>query len=137
MQVQYVFVYGSLKAGSWNHRVLGDSEFVGKAQTLEEFVLVDCGFPYLIVPDSLSKGLTMPKPAPVVGEVYKVIDEAVMASLDALEGVEYNHYRQYRTDVAMLDQSDLVNVLCYAACDPDEKLSLPACPINKEGCYEW
>ena len=136
MQTQYVFVYGSLKAGSWNHRVLGDSEFVGEAHTLEEFVLVDCGFPYLIVPESLSKGRTMPKPVPVVGEVYKVIDKAVMASLDALEGVAYNHYKHLTTDV-MMGNNEVLSVTCYVACDPDEKLSLTVCPINKEGCYEW
>lgn len=136
MVPKHVFVYGSLKAGSWNHRVLGDSEFVGKARTLEEFVLVDCGFPYLIDPESLSEWARGPKSAPVVGEVYKVIDEAVMASLDALEGVAYNHYEHLTTDV-MMGNNEVLSVTCYVACDPDEKLSLTVCPINKEGCYEW
>jgi gamma-glutamylcyclotransferase (GGCT)/AIG2-like uncharacterized protein YtfP len=82
---QLVFVYGSLKHGFGNHRVLGTSRFVGRGQTLPQFDLLDCG-PYpAIIPGSHV----------VTGELYNV-DAEVMRDLDRLEGNGVLYLRQKR-----------------------------------------
>lgn len=131
----FVFVYGSLKRGSYNHCVLGGSEFIGCGATTEEFILTDCGFPYMIVPESLSEDAQGAIPARVVGEVYKVTDGSVRAALDSLEGVGYCHYKHRTTDVELNEQ--VFTCLSYVPCDPDGAYNHPLCFFNKEGFYEW
>lgn len=72
---ELVAVYGSLREGMGNHRVLGGSTMVGKA-TVGGFDMFSLGgYPYC-VPD---------KTGEIVVEVYQVSEE-VGQSLDALEG---------------------------------------------------
>lgn len=81
-----VFVYGSLKAGFGNHRLLSSSEFVstGELDNAELYSLG--GFPAVIVGnDSVS------------GEIYEV-DEATLKALDALEG----HPRFYKRETHLI-----------------------------------
>ena len=97
---EFVFVYGSLKQGHWNNYILGTSELVAEGNTLEDFVLMDCGFPFAVeaksVDDSLSHLVS-----PVLGEVYKVSDESVISSLDRLEG-EGSMYKRRRVKISDL-----------------------------------
>jgi gamma-glutamylcyclotransferase (GGCT)/AIG2-like uncharacterized protein YtfP len=72
-----VFVYGTLLAGESNHRVLGDSECLGRAVTRPGFRFVDCGY----YPAALTDGETA-----IVGEVYRV-NEVTLERLDYLESV--------------------------------------------------
>lgn len=89
-----VFVYGSLKRGYYNHRLLARAEFVGAAQTETRYRLLDLGpHPALIEYPTA--------PLAVVGEVYR-IDAATLADLDRLE-VEGTEYRRIVVPVAMLD----------------------------------
>ena len=139
MKSRLVFVYGTLKRGHGNHCVLGASKFVCDAVTTAKYILVDCGFPYLIVPEELPEAYKKPETARVGGEVYEVTDEAVMASLDRLEGVSYGHYRHLNTEV--WDENDTTEdptklVVAYAGCDPVSLLRLTPCPIVNE-CYKW
>lgn len=70
-----VFVYGSLRQGMGNHRVLGDAEFLGNA-TIEGWAMVSLGaYPAIYRCDGLS----------VIGEVYRC-DDLTFARLDLLEG---------------------------------------------------
>jgi gamma-glutamylcyclotransferase (GGCT)/AIG2-like uncharacterized protein YtfP len=72
-----VFVYGTLKKGHGNHRLLRNSEFLGRAVVHGQWQMADLGaFPAVV--DAASVG-------PVFGEVY-LIDAEVFASLDLLEG---------------------------------------------------
>ena len=81
-----VFVYGSLKKGFHNHRVLGDSEFVC-TDILSGYSLVDLGsFP-----------MALPNPdGCILGEVYYVTPETLEA-LDRLES-EGSFYKREVVD---------------------------------------
>jgi gamma-glutamylaminecyclotransferase len=74
-----VFVYGTLKRGQRNHRLLQDQEFLGQARTLPGYRLYDCGRYPALVEDS-KNGLA------VWGEVWKV-SEPVLRQMDEYEGV--------------------------------------------------
>lgn len=125
-----VFVYGSLKSGNWNNTVLGDSEKVADGETEENFVLTDCGFPYM-VPESDCEGRTEAKRLPVVGEVYEVTKDAVMRALDGLEGVAYGHYKHRLVNIKGVGEC-----LAYVPVDPDSALRYRTCEEN-EGKYLW
>jgi len=74
----YVAVYGSLRQGLGNHRLLEQSELVGIHTVSLNYQLVDLGsFPGLLH--------TKWKTNPITVEVYAVDDET-MESLDWLEG---------------------------------------------------
>lgn len=71
-----VFVYGSLKQGFGNHRLLEGSKYLGEAVTKPEFTMYDLGaFP----------AITRGGSSEIHGEVYEV-DDNVFQRLDALEG---------------------------------------------------
>jgi len=75
--VHTVFVYGSLKRGFGNHRLLENEgvKFLGEAETPARFKMLHLGgFPGVVPGDQSIKG-----------EVYEVNDE-VFQSLDWLEG---------------------------------------------------
>tara|TARA_R110000765_G_scaffold2440_5_gene7463 strand:- start:1810 stop:2730 length:921 start_codon:yes stop_codon:yes gene_type:complete len=72
-----VAVYGTLKKGYGNHRLLADSEFIGKAKTEYTYPLLVNGLPYLY--DEMGVG------EQVRLEVYDV-DDKTFDALDSLEG---------------------------------------------------
>jgi gamma-glutamylaminecyclotransferase len=73
-----VFVYGTLKQGYGNHRILEGKSFLGPAVTIGRFNMLNSGFPVLIPADD---GL------PVKGEVYDITgDLDTLDRLDQLEG---------------------------------------------------
>ncbi len=74
-----VAVYGSLRQGFGNHRVLKDSEYLGTFKTNDLFTMYSLGaFPY-IKPDE-KNGI------PITVELYKVISDNIAYGLDCLEG---------------------------------------------------
>jgi len=88
-----VFVYGSLKKGEWNNRILGDSDLLSETVTKGDFCLGNVGFPYAfsaaITPDEYKKLLH-----PVRGEVWKVDTFRTFLSLDGLEGYPHHYNRR-------------------------------------------
>lgn len=75
--IHTVFVYGTLKKGFGNHRLLEDAEYVGDAETTSDtYTMYNLGS----FPGVKEGGSTR-----VTGEVYKVNDEE-LASLHRLEG---------------------------------------------------
>lgn len=71
-----VFVYGTLKHGYRNHRVLSDSRFICDAESCESLALFDAGaFPAITHGGDLN----------VQGELYEC-DEDTVRRLDRLEG---------------------------------------------------
>lgn len=79
--MERVFVYGTLKSGYGNNRLLASSEFIGEAVTEEAFHLCELGaFPGMLEADEHEGD-----PLLVSGEVWEV-DEKTFASLDRLEG---------------------------------------------------
>lgn len=96
-----VFVYGSLRRGQTNHRILEGSAMVATARTLGRFRLVDLG----AYPALLPGGTTA-----VVGEVYEV-DGPTLERLDRLEG--HPHY--YRRELIELDDRQIAYVYVFVA----------------------
>lgn len=94
----YAFVYGSLKRGFGNHRLLEGSEFIGEARLSRCGAMYSLGgFPAVTLGNRVS---------PIHGEVYR-IDEDTLESLDILEG----HPRFYqRTTVTVLMEDDIADV---------------------------
>jgi gamma-glutamylaminecyclotransferase len=88
-----VFVYGTLKAGRSNHRLLATATFVGQGATVKSFRMGDCGFPVLLESKKDRLGC-----ARVQGEVYEV-DDATIERLDALEA----EGRMYRREVHKIE----------------------------------
>jgi gamma-glutamylcyclotransferase (GGCT)/AIG2-like uncharacterized protein YtfP len=87
-----VFVYGTLKSGQSNHRLLEGAHYVGQAVTIRPFHLLDNGgFPVVI--DE--------RKHPVAGEVYEV-DGAILSNLDRLEG----HPTWYKREEVTVDLGD-------------------------------
>ena len=75
---ELIFAYGSLKRGFYNHHILVEGEFLGKAQTKERFSMVSFGtYPAAIKIDG--NGFYL------LGELYRVTGKA-LKELDDLEG---------------------------------------------------
>lgn len=107
-----VFVYGTLKKGFSNHRVLNNSKFLGAAYTQEKFSLYCNGFfPYIVKERDSNIN--------VHGEVYGV-DDKTLRSLDALEGYNQksttNLYDRQIHQV-YLNNKDLMEVYIYVLDD--------------------
>lgn len=135
--MSYVFVYGSLKMGHWNHHLLdykpqGSTAFFGDVLTKDKYTLTDCGFPYLV-----DGGKNVEH---VVGELYEVVDKKVFEVLDALEGVAYNHYKRKTIEVYDPGSGEVIEAQTYLVCNKDQALNLPLCPVEEgygESYYEW
>ena len=81
-----VFVYGTLKKGLYNHRLLSKAKFVADARTREKsfaLLLAKAGYPYLI--------RTTDDPLSVPGELYECNDDT-LAALDVLEEISTGMY---------------------------------------------
>lgn len=79
MGTTFLFVYGTLKRGARNHRLLADQEFVSSATTAPKYRVYDLG-PYPGLTRDEATGLA------VRGEVFAVT-ECALAELDDFEGV--------------------------------------------------
>lgn len=88
-----LFVYGTLKRGCRNHRLLAGQQFLGKARTVAGYRLFDLGeYPGMIVDATDHTGVT--------GELWS-IDADRLAELDAFEGVPEGLYQ--RASVRLLE----------------------------------
>ncbi len=91
----FVFVYGTLKQGYGNHRLLANSRFVSFGHTKGQFKMYNTGFPVV---------LAEPKEGRVVGEVYEIDPDRTLPGLDRLES-NGHMYTRHETDVELLDGS--------------------------------
>jgi len=85
-----IFVYGTLRKGFGNNRLLKDSRFVGDAVTVRRYGMYASGIPYVHEDEAFCT---------VVGEVYEV-DIDTLLKLDRLEG-HPNFYRRKTVDVCL------------------------------------
>lgn len=137
-----VFVYGTLKGGCGNHRVIArhGGEFVDTATTGRAFGLRDCGFPYMVDPyRAIGPGVDA---RPVRGEVWRV-SRACVADLDRLEGFRRhgdpsNHYDRVRVRVRF-EFGGSSRVWAYVASSETttRALAFPKCRADAFGRYEW
>lgn len=122
---QHVFVYGTLKEGFGNHRVLSSSRKVGEAITCSDsYSMIDGGFPTVVLGGKFH----------VKGELYEVVDERVMRNLDMLEGVPtlFDHHKtQVKVD------SDVYDALMYVGANPKWINGRNQVIPNEENVLEW
>lgn len=86
-----LFVYGTLKRGGGNHAFLAGQRFLGEARTAPGYTLYSLGdFPGMVRAPGDTAGVT--------GELW-VVDDACLAELDELEGLDEGHYE--RIDVIL------------------------------------
>jgi len=80
--MELIFVYGTLRTGFGNNRMLEDSKLIDVARTMEEYAMYDGGVPYVSYGEKVSQ---------IYGELYEV-DERTLLAIDMLEGhpVFYN-----------------------------------------------
>jgi gamma-glutamylaminecyclotransferase len=86
-----VFVYGTLKKGYGNHRLLSGATCIGATQVEGPHRMVDLGYFPGAVRVDLERG-----PGVLRGEVYEVTTE-ILGSLDLLEG-HPNFYERAKID---------------------------------------
>lgn len=134
-----VMVYGSLKEGFGNHRLLIGQEFLGTFETADpEFFMISLGaFP------GVHKGGS----GRILGEVYRV-DEDCFRSLDALEGNGYfytreevNAYCVMRPDGTVPGEMEVIQTWMYLLPRDDRQWGIA--PQDKNdlesmtGVFEW
>lgn len=91
-----LFVYGTLKRGFCREHYLSDSSFIGVADTVAAYRLLDCGDYPALVTDGQSS---------IRGELYDVT-EAKMSILDRVECVEFGLYQ--RATIQLANGSDAI-----------------------------
>jgi gamma-glutamylaminecyclotransferase len=98
----YVFVYGTLKRGGENHRVLAGQRFVGPARTEPAFRLYQLdGYPGMVAaPGGLS----------IEGEIWEV-EASALSRLDQLEGTDSGLY--VRMPIRLLPPHETTKVETY------------------------
>ena len=118
-----VFVYGTLKSGYGNNRLLEGHTFVGSF-VVNGFKLYNYGFP-AAKEDENSK---------VRGEIWDIGDD--QHTLRRLDGLESEGYMYHRKEVDVVDFEE--KAFMYVGedkvfhFDPSRE-----CPINDQGEYEW
>lgn len=127
-----VFVYGTLKKGIHNHRLLASSDFIGNAYTLDTFKMFHVGFPVIKFSDH-------PDAKSVYGEVYDVDDET-LKRLDSLES-EGHMYDRKQINVMLDNDPDTVdaNVSVYVGNDGywDDTQHPEYTSVNVHDELEW
>jgi gamma-glutamylcyclotransferase (GGCT)/AIG2-like uncharacterized protein YtfP len=93
-----VFVYGTLKQGHRNYRLLKDSKFLGVGFTADKFDMLDAGFPVLLPNEDGQR---------VKGELYEINDD-VLERLDDLEG----EGRMYDRKVVQIYSGETLDNVC-------------------------
>lgn len=77
-----ICVYGTLRSGFSNHRVMGDSELIGTGKTTEKYKLTASGIPFVSPKEQISN---------VTVEVYSVTPQQ-LPRIDGLEGYNPNDH---------------------------------------------
>ena len=95
-----VFVYGTLKRGIHNHRLLEGSDYIGEAYTIDTFRMYTTGFPVIFHSEE-------PDAKAVFGEVYDV-DDDTLKRLDQLEA-EGSMYNREKVNVICVDAGKIID----------------------------
>lgn len=99
-----VFVYGTLKSGYGNNRLLLTSKFIGNCRTTSPWMLdADGGIPFL---HKIRDGKH------VIGELWEV-DDQTFANLDRLEG-HPTFYERDKISVDLIDSSPVWSRIVWA-----------------------
>jgi gamma-glutamylcyclotransferase (GGCT)/AIG2-like uncharacterized protein YtfP len=119
-----VFVYGTLKSGSYNNRLLADSTLLGVGTTRERWTMLDGGFPVVLPGED----------GYVVGEVYEIGHKFTLARLDRLESNGYMYQREV-VDI-VLSSGETIKAWMYVGL-PHWRSRKHSLISPKIGCLEW
>jgi len=109
-----LFIYGTLKRGHSRAGALKEQRFLGEAQTVPKYRMVDCGdYPGLVAAD---EGVS------IAGELWEV-DQACLDMLDELEGVSLNLFRRAAVELQPPYRNEEVVVYFYQG----NTVGLPDC----------
>ena len=125
-----VFVYGSLKEGEWNNRLLSSSFKLSTTSTADLFIMGNVGFPYSVPKEHVPEELTLTY-LPVEGEVWEVDDIFTFMSLDSLEGEGSHYHRELRS------MKDGTKVWMYVQRDWETLHYCTQCETTEKGEYRW
>ncbi len=101
-----VFLYGTLKRGGSNHAFVARQRFLGPARTVPGFTLYSLGdYPGMVRAPGDTAG--------VAGELW-VVDDACLAELDKLEGVDEGHYERHDVVLAPNHLASSAQTYLYA-----------------------
>lgn len=129
-QCSYVFVYGTLKTGYGNNKLMRFATCVGERTTKDGYIMGDVGCPYVfpkqVVPAKYHSFL-----APIKGEVWDVADEGTLIDLDMLEG-HPSHYQR-----KLVELSDDTKAWCYLQHDWYMAQFCDAVGQDEEGNWVW
>lgn len=124
-----IFVYGTLKRGHHNHRLLEKATFLGEATTVDDSFLMmhNRSFPYVI-----GNGKFFVK-----GELYEV-DESSVVYLDRLEG-HPDFYIRTVTSVRLFDGTIVDCEMYVASASTAERVRTSCVHIlpNTDNELEW
>lgn len=133
-----VFVYGSLKKGFHNHRLVKRADLdLGAATTAQSYLMLGgFSFPFLIDPATLARKTDLSDViGRVRGEVYEV-DDATLARLDLLEG-HPEFYKRELVEVRPEDHPEPVMAWVYFLQDADACTRGHVIWPDEAGYVEW
>ncbi|MEK6793176.1 MAG: gamma-glutamylcyclotransferase [Spirochaetota bacterium] len=107
----HLFVYGTLKKGHSNHRLLSGSRCIGTGHTLRKYTMYADGIPYV---------KSTPATSVIQGEIYRITDE-ILERCDALEG----HPRWYRRKQTLVQTDGKPTCAWLYFCDTADGTILP------------
>ena len=109
MENYYLFVYGTLKSGFGNNRIIKHTEFVGAAVSLDKYDVSGYGFPcaYLNPDGKLLQG-----------EIYKLSKNDFIFT----DGLESNGYLYQREIKKFNCNGKILNAWIYIIINPDGNL---------------
>lgn len=96
-----IAVYGTLKKGGSNHKLLGDSAFIGSGCTPYSYYMLDLGYFPAITPGNHS----------IYCEVYDV-SPTVLSLLDKLEGSP-TFYNREPVKISLEDSDEVLSAEIY------------------------
>lgn len=96
-----IAVYGTLKKGESNHRILGDSAFIGSGYTPYSYYMLNLGYYPAIIQGNHS----------IHCEVYE-ISSLTLAALDRLEG-HPNYYKREVVKILLDDSEEPISAEIY------------------------
>ena len=116
-----IFVYGTLKRGYGNNRILDNSEFLGEVLTAPNYDLRASGIPFLMHGDYAIRG-----------EVYEA-EEAAVHRMDLLEG----HPNFYRRGDILLDEGESMEGVQAYFFNEINTTYANLVPLSEDGTKVW
>lgn len=125
-----VFVYGTLKSGHGNNKLLSTSKLIGSRLTKDKFVLLEAGCPFL-VPEIVCPADLQDTARQVRGELWRIPEDGTLEDLDRLEGEGYLYHRRY----ILTDKNELC--WSYVVITPRIFTSASYSTLNSKGEWQW